>query len=153
MNTKIVEALRTMVNYFGEPNGCDWQASIIAHARTALAEHDEQTTAAPLDRDPPMLATLVDAYAAVQQEHTERKRFEAWYAKHCFDYEMQSLVDAQWDAWQAAMAQRKPLSDEQIALAMLAVDDPLQWGHLGEGNSNVPRQFARAIEAAHGINQ
>ena len=53
----------------------------------------------------------------------------------------------------AALAQpvAEPLTNKQIAMAMLAVDDPLQWGHLGEWNSNVPLQFARAIEAAHGI--
>jgi hypothetical protein len=44
-------------------------------------------------------------------------------------------------------ALKRPLTatDRQIAEAMICVDDPLQWGHLGEGNSNVPRQFAHAL--------
>jgi hypothetical protein len=45
----------------------------------------------------------------------------------------------------------EPLTDKQIATAMLAVDDPLLWGRLGDGQGDMARQFARAIEAAHGI--
>jgi len=42
------------------------------------------------------------------------------------------------------------LTDADIARAMLAVDDPLLWGRLGEGagSSDMIRKFARAVESA-----
>lgn len=40
------------------------------------------------------------------------------------------------------------LTDEQIGLAMLCVDDPLIWGRLGEGSGDTIRQLARALESA-----
>ena len=41
-----------------------------------------------------------------------------------------------------------PLSDREIAGLMQDVDDPLLWGRLGEGQGDIVRQFARAIERA-----
>ena len=43
-----------------------------------------------------------------------------------------------------------PLTDEQIAKCMLSIDDPLLFGGF-KGNVIAIKQFARAIEAAHGI--
>jgi len=39
------------------------------------------------------------------------------------------------------------LTDADIALCMLMVDDPALFGRLGSGNGDCIRQFARAIEA------
>lgn len=36
-------------------------------------------------------------------------------------------------------------TDQQIALAMLAVDDPLAWGRFGQGSDSMLRQFVRAL--------
>ena len=49
----------------------------------------------------------------------------------------------------AAQPAAEPLSDAEIALEMLAVDDPLLWGRLGDGQGDMVRQFARAVIAAH----
>ena len=43
----------------------------------------------------------------------------------------------------------EPLSDAEIAKAMITVDDPLLWGRLGDGQGDMVRQFARAVIAAH----
>ena len=55
-------------------------------------------------------------------------------------------------AQQAAPAQaRQPLTSGAIARCMVEVSDPLLWGRMGAKCGTVAEQFARAIEAAHGI--
>lgn len=46
---------------------------------------------------------------------------------------------------------RQRLVDEQIVRCSLMVDDPLLWGRMGDECGVALEQFARAIEAAHGI--
>ena len=49
---------------------------------------------------------------------------------------------------------RVPMAEAQIGMAMISVDDPLQWGGLSGNSSNSKNtlvQFVRAVEAHHGI--
>jgi hypothetical protein len=139
-----------------------WQVAT-ASATIPLYAHPAQPAAEPQqERDPPMLETLADAYDAVQQERTERAGMsvligDAEVALPAIPKTITSR--AQRDrfmfasGWQAALAQRKPLSDEQIdaiqGAAYRALADAGYTG--GMGSTTWDRASARAIEAAHGI--
>lgn len=63
-------------------------------------------------------------------------------------------IKAEWlSALSAAQPEAVPQGgqcpdDKAIAQAMLAVDDPLQWGRLGEGSKPMIKQFVEALFAA-----
>ena len=86
----------------------------------------------------------------------ERAAFEAWAIDRWHSVNRTAFA---WEAWQARAAlaapqpaqARQALTDRQIAECMVSVSDPLAWGNRGDGMAALLKEFARAIEAAHGI--
>ena len=65
---------------------------------------------------------------------------------------IEQAAEAAIKTWNTRAAERKPLTDEQLCMAWLAIPDPVGLGGKFSTSKEV-RDFVRAIEAAHGIKE
>jgi len=115
------------INRYDVPNG------------TPLYTHPPESRVAELEA---ALRIASDALVPLQNAHLPIER------EMLTDEDVKNAADAISTIIAALAGNPAPrLTDADIALCMLMVDDPALFGRLGSGNGDCIRQFARAIEA------